>query len=322
MADFLLPASGQRASDVIAALDHHARRIETANEAGTLGDGSVAERWRQYLIAVEDALPALRTALGHAAADALLLSPGHRAVSHMTPSDYGSLASPIHREIRVLGRAVATQAADLAGTLRSMAASLQGFHDRLNRPGIDSDLVVVDTNIYLHGHTATTPASDGSVLSLPWRQLLDSATNEPALTGHLTVVLPDFVVTELDLRKARGDMASRRRTREVLRDLHQLLTATAASFPTADLELHSYDNAGDGIDLVFLDTGIITGPHPADVDQALIDLAQQCRTFTDRPVHLLTGDLSAALRAQTHAIGSGDTRTLIPHWVDWSPGGS
>lgn len=322
MTDFLLPAPGQRASDVIATLEHHARRIETANEAGTPGDGSVAERWRQYLIAVEDALPPLRMALGHAAADALLHSPGHQAISHMTPSDYGSLAYPIHPEIRVLGRAVATQTADLAETLRSIAAGLRRFHDRLNQPGVHSQLVVVDTNIYLHGHTATTPASDGSVPSLPWRQLLDSATNEPALTGHLTVVLPDFVVTELDLRKGRGDMAARRRAREVLRDLHRLLADTSASFPTFELEPQSYENAGDGIDLVFLDTGIITGPHPADVDQALIDLAQQCRTFTDRPVHLLTGDLSAALRAQTHAIGSGDARTLIPHWVDWSPGSS
>ncbi len=144
--------------------------------------------------------------------------------------------------------------------------------------------------------------------------------DEPTITGQLIVVVPDFVVTELDLRKSRGDQSARRRARDVLRDLYRLFTASGtASFPTTTLVSQSYDGAGDGIDLVFLDTGIITGPQPADVDQALIDLARTCRAFTDTPVHFVSGDLSANLRAQTHAEGHGGTQTLVPHWVDWTP---
>lgn len=319
MPDVVLPAPGQRALDVIATLEHHARRIESANESGTLGDSNVAERWRQYLIAVQDALPALRSALGHASADALLLSPGHEALSRLTPSAYGALAYPIHPEIRVLGRAVATQSADLAETLRSTSATLRRLQDQLQRPGIDSHLIVADTNVYLHGHTAADIPGKTSAASLPWRQLLDSTSDDPPVTGQLTVVLPDFVVTELDLRKGRGDQSARRRVRDVLRDLHRLFTTNPASFPTAVVEPQTYDNSGDGVDFVFLDTGTITGPHPADVDQALIDLAHRCRAFTDTPVHFLTGDLSATLRARTHATGKGPARSLVPHWVDWTP---
>lgn len=319
MPDVVLPAPGQRALDVIATLEHHARRIESANESGTLGDSNVAERWRQYLIAVQDALPPLRAALGHASADNLLLSPGHEALSRLTPSAYGALAYPIHPEIRVLGRAVATQAADLADTLRSTSAGLRRLQDRLHRPGIDGHLVVVDTNVYLHGHTAAGVDASTSAVSLPWHQLLDSTSNEPPITGQLTVVLPDFVVTELDLRKSRGDQAARHRARGVLRDLHHLFTTNPASFPTAAVEPQAYDHGDDSVDFVFLDTRTITGPHPADVDQALIELAHRCRAFTDTPVHFLTGDLSATLRARTYATGEGPARSLVPHWVDWTP---
>jgi len=319
MPDDVLPAPGQRALDVIATLEQHAQRIESANQSGTLGDSGVATRWGQYLIAVQDALPPLRSALGHASADTLLLSPGHEALSRLTPSAYGALAYPIHPEIRVLGRAVATQSADLTETLRSTSATLRRLQDRLHRPGIDSHLVAADTNVYLHGRTAAGLPANTSATSLPWRQLLDSTNDEPPITGQLTVVLPDFVVTELDLRKSRGDQATRRRVRDVLRDLHHLFTTNPASFPTAVAEPQTYDNAGDGVDFVFLDTGTITGPHPADVDQALIDLAHRCRAFTDTPVHFLTGDLSATLRARTHATGEGPVRSLVPHWVDWTP---
>jgi len=317
--DDVLPAPGQRALDVIATLEHHARRIGSANESGTLGDSNVAERWRQYLIAVQDALPPLRSALGHASADALLLSPAHEALSRLTPSAYGALARPIHPEIRVLGRAVATQAADLAETLRSTSARLSRLQDRLHHPGIDSHLVVADTNVYLHGHTAAGVDASTPAVSLPWRQLLDSTSDDPPITGQLTVLLPDFVVTELDLRKSRGESAARRRARGVLRDLHHLFTTNPANFPTAIVEPQTHDNAGDGVDFLFLDTTTITGPHPADVDQALIDLAHRCRAFTETPVHFLTGDLSATLRAHTHATGEGLARSLIPHWVDWTP---
>jgi len=183
----LLPAPGQLADDVINGLHEHANRLSAANQSSDpLGDISVGTRWRQYHIAVQEALAALRTYLGPRAAGELLLTPQHRDLAVSTPGTYGAWASPPMPEVQALGVAIATQVTDRVAALRTTADDLRALNQRLRGPGTDNHLVIADTNVYLHWHTATDPRGDAKLTSIPWRTLIEQRQDTDEPRSHVT----------------------------------------------------------------------------------------------------------------------------------------
>jgi len=129
-------------------------------------------------------------------------------------------------------------------------------------------LVIVDTNIFLHGELFD---------QIPWRAWLP--VKEP-----IQLIVPIRVIDELDSQKFRGEKP---RARKALRALLQM----------TDERPNVAASMGDG---VTIETYVPSGPRQemASGDTEILDTCEEIRTFSGRNVTVLTRDVGMDLRAR------------------------
>lgn len=163
---------------------------------------------------------------------------------------------------------VNNEAARQEWRLNSLANELVERHESFH--GIE-ELFVVDTNVSMHYHTLNEP-----------NRWCDEALRRPSC-----VVVPLRVVQELDQKKQSANNRLRKRARNTLRLLSDLLDGSLTGPLAREVTLR-----------VVVEHDV----YDPQADEEILNVATRVQTYARRDVTLLTGDLSMQLRARAHGL--------------------
>lgn len=254
-------ARGESVANVIDGLRH--LLSEAANIEGAAGTDQVVQAQR-YLRWSENAERRLQGSFADPTIARSLLTSRHwqiRAIEPSTRMAFGMIESELRDQARVL---------------RSLLSQIEHYVD-LVQPSEDETLVVLDTNVYVHG------------------QPFDQVRWEKHVSGaNVRLLMPLIVVDELDKLKDRSDSA-----RGVLRSLDAVFAGA-----TSLARLHIRDT----VTLQLLDEPL----GHVRLDRADDEIVRQVAYYSavaESPVTIFTRDRGMRIRALASGV---DARMLPP----------
>ncbi len=267
------PAPGVTAAELTAALT----RAHDVSNPVLVGANSPAEQIDKYLSWVVDAARILGTTVRRSDLDRLLYTPRYWATL-ANPIPAPSVLKAVHQEVYERLVHLDEVRAEAAALRDHWAPSPRGTH-----------VVVPDTGILLHHTLGGEPAN---IDSIDWRAMIPVRTFD-----EVRVVIPIVVVDELEgIKDKRKDDLGRQARRVV----NQLFT-WFENRPTQPYELATASNTSGAvcIELLADERGHARLPRN---DDELVDRAVAVRDVQAAPVHFLSYDTGAVLRAKVAGL--------------------
>lgn len=272
------PAAGATAERLVQVLQEAHRTM--ANVRGGGGQGAPVT---VYLQGVHTASRTMRGVVPARDLDRLLLTRLYwAALSNPAPSE--TLVSAVHQEVN-----------DRVVDLEAALTEARRLQDRWAAPAArPCALVVADTNVYLH--------HPDPIDRLNWRALVDHGVR---VLDDIDVVLPILVIDELDAQKRSREPKVRARARMTLKSIYEHVSGGVdASWVAQPRSLgEEVDSLGSGevtVRLLFDQEGHVRLARP---DDELVARASALGDLRGRePVHFVTYDTGAALRAKTAGL--------------------
>ncbi len=242
--------------------------LETlANQLTSLRSGTKFDVYASYLRWANDAAQQLAQLVSDGDVTRLVLSPRHWAPVTIDPAANEALMSLVQLEIDQVRRRLEAARVELGEAVARWA-------------GHQGQLVVADTNVYLHHRD--------EFVDIDWHAPLDLRSD-----GQVNLVLPLLVVDELDRHKRSQQRA---RAGNALRHVNELFsdpgsTVTLAPGPDKPVRMHLLLDRPGHVRL-------------ADADAELIDRCRALRAVAGRDVALVTFDTGIVLRTRAAGVTS------------------